>query len=321
MTRFIKITSVFILAVSLASTATADVEYPEREIQLIVPTSAGGGSDKTARVYAKFVTEYLGQPVVVVNRPGGGGAIGITAVLNAKPDGYTMGQLMLPEIVSRQFDNPTAQFGADSFDYIGKSGIDNHIFAVRNDSKLQTYQDMVAFAKANPGNLSCGVTGVGGGPQLASLRWQKLAGVELNLVSFKGGGQIRGALLGGHIDMLCANTGAVSKVLKEVRILALSADETHPKFPNVPTLKSFGIDLAVGTERILAMPKGTPAKILEKLRVAHQKTLANPEYQKAAKKAKVTIDMASPEKIAQKLKSEENDYRALWAASPWIQDR
>ena len=321
MTRFIKITSVFILAVSLASTATADAEYPEREIQLIVPTSAGGGSDKTARVYAKFVTEYLGQPVVVVNRPGGGGAIGITATLNAKPDGYTMGQLMLPEVVSRQFDNPTAQFGADSFDYIGKSGIDNHVFAVLKDSKLQTYQDMVDFAKANPGNLSCGITGVGGGPQLATLRWQKLAGVELNLISFKGGSQIRGALLGGHIDMLCANTGAVSKVLKDVRILALSADETHPKYPNVPTLKSFGIDLAVGTERILAMPKGTPVKILEKLRAAHQKTLANPEYQEAAKKAKVTIDTASPEKIYQKLKSEENDYRALWTASPWVQDR
>ena len=83
MTRFIKITSVFILAVSLASTATADAEYPEREIQLIVPTSAGGGSDKTARVYAKFVTEYLGQPVVVVNRPGGGGAVHSYSVLAA----------------------------------------------------------------------------------------------------------------------------------------------------------------------------------------------------------------------------------------------
>ena len=319
MTRFIRIASVFVLALSLAGTASA--EYPEREIQLIVPTSAGGGSDRTARVYAKFVKEYLGKPVVVVNRPGGGGAIGISAVLNAKPDGYTMGQLMLPEVVSRQFDNPTAKFGADSFEYIGKSGIDNHIFAVRNDSKLQTYQDMVAFAKANPGKLSCGVTGVGGGPQLASLRWQKLAGVKLNLVSFKGGAQIRGALLGGHIDILCANTGAVSKVLKKVRILALSADKPHPKYPNVPTLKSLGINLFVGTERILAMPKGTPAKILAKLRAAHQKTLANPKYRKAAKKAKVTIDKASPETIAQKLKSEENDYRALWAESPWVKDR
>jgi tripartite-type tricarboxylate transporter receptor subunit TctC len=319
MTRFIRIASVFVLALSLAGTASA--EYPEREIQLIVPTSAGGGSDRTARVYAKFVKEYLGKPVVVVNRPGGGGAIGITAVLNAKPDGYTMGQLMLPEVVSRQFDNPTAKFGADSFEYIGKSGIDNHIFAVRNDSKLQTYQDMVAFAKANPGKLSCGVTGVGGGPQLASLRWQKLAGVKLNLVSFKGGAQIRGALLGGHIDILCANTGAVSKVLKKVRILALSADKPHPKYPNVPTLKSLGINLFVGTERILAMPKGTPAKILAKLRAAHQKTLANPKYRKAAKKAKVTIDKASPETVAQKLKSEENDYRALWADSPWVKDR
>lgn len=319
MTRFIRIASVFVLALSLAGTASA--EYPEREIQLIVPTSAGGGSDRTARVYAKFVKEYLGKPVVVVNRPGGGGAIGISAVLNAKPDGYTMGQLMLPEVVSRQFDNPTAKFGADSFEYIGKSGIDNHIFAVRNDSKLQTYQDMVAFAKANPGKLSCGVTGVGGGPQLASLRWQKLAGVKLNLVSFKGGAQIRGALLGGHIDILCANTGAVSKVLKKVRILALSADKPHPKYPNVPTLKSLGINLFVGTERILAMPKGTPAKILAKLRAAHQKTLANPKYRKAAKKAKVTIDKASPETVAQKLKSEENDYRALWADSPWVKDR
>jgi tripartite-type tricarboxylate transporter receptor subunit TctC len=319
MKRFIRLASVFVVTLSLAGVASA--EYPEREIQLIVPTSAGGGSDKTARVYAKFVKEYLGKTVVVVNKPGGGGAIGISAVLNAKPDGYTMGQLMLPEVVSKQFDLPTVKFGAGSFDYIGKSGIDNHIFAVHNDSKLQTYQDMVAFAKANPGKLSCGVTGVGGGPQLASLRWQKLAGVKLNLVSFKGGSQIRGALLGGHIDMLCANTGAVSKVLKEVRILALSADKPHPKYPNVPTLKSLGINLVVGTERILAMPKGTPAKILAKLRAAHQKTLANPKYREAAKKAKVTIDNASPDTVAQKLKSEENDYRALWAESPWVKDR
>lgn len=308
-------------ALTLALPAAVQAEYPERPIELIVPSSPGGGSDTAARTFAEHFARNLGEgaSIAILNKDGGGGALGIALAAAAAPDGYTLGQLQSPQVVSKQFENANVRFGAGSFEYIGIVTADAHAVAVRKDSHIKTWADLVAAAAAGP--INCAVTGSGGGPQLATLRLIEMGGPTLNLVSFDGGSEARAALLGGHVEALCINIGGMFQAIDEITVLGIASEARNPALPDTPTFRELGIDLLAGTDRILAAPAGTPAEILDRLRAAYEATMADPAFLEAAEKVDMQLGPMSGEAVAAALKAEEESYRAMWARAPWIKDQ
>jgi tripartite-type tricarboxylate transporter receptor subunit TctC len=308
------------LAATLAVTP-AMAEYPERVIQMIVPASPGGGSDTTARTIATYLQKHIGEKasIAIINRDGGGGAIGIAVAAAAKPDGYTIGQLQSPQVISKQFENSSVRFNADSFEYIGVVTTDSLAIAVLKDSKFRKHADLVVAGRSGP--VNCAMSGAGGGPHLSTMMYMNKGGATLNLVNFKGGAEARTALLGGHVDAVCINIGALASVLDKLNVLVIASSKRNPLIPDTPTMGELGIDVEGGTQRVLGVPSGTPKKIVKILRDAYTATMADPTFLAAAQKASLQLEVVSGEAIDKILHSEEAEYRRIWAATPWIKDR
>jgi tripartite-type tricarboxylate transporter receptor subunit TctC len=305
---------------ALISPVAALAEYPERAIEFIVPSSPGGGSDTAARVFSEFFARHLGgASIAVINHGGGGGALGISLAAQAAPDGYTLGQLQSPQVVSKQFENENARFSADSFEYIGIVTSDAQAVAVLNDSPIETWADLMA-ASAD-GNVNCAVTGNGGGPQLATLRMIERGGPAVNLINFDGGSEARAALLGGHVDALCINIGGMLRAIDEIRVLGVASNERLPEIPDTPTFREHGVDLVAGTDRILAVPAGTPDDIVAALRAAYDATMADPDFLASAQERGLQLGPLSGEAVEAALRAEEESYRDMWARAPWVRDQ
>lgn len=306
---------------SVAAPQAVMAEYPDRPIELIVPSSPGGGSDTAARTFAEHFARHLGDgaTIAVLNKDGGGGALGIALAAEAAPDGYTLGQVQSPQVVSKQFENPNVRFGADSFAYIGVVTGDAHAVAVRKDAAIKSWADLVTAAGAGP--INCAVTGSGGGPQLATLRLIEMGAPAMNLVGFDGGSEARAALLGGHVDALCINIGGMLGSIEEITVLGIAAETRNPSIPDTPTFRELGIDLVAGTDRILAVPAGTPEDIVARLRAAYDATMADPAFLAAAAAVEMQLAPLSGDAVAAALKAEEESYRAMWARAPWVKDQ
>ena len=315
--------SIFGTAVAIAAatvlSAPTFADYPDRAITWVIPSSAGGGSDRTGRTFMPFMAKHLGNAeIAVVNKPGAGGAVGIKAALTAPADGYTLAQPQIPQLISKQFENPNIGFNTDSVEFIGRIVSDYFIVAVRNDSPIKSLKAFLAEAKKQNGKLVCGTTGVGGSSHLGTLRFMKATGIKLKLVPFGGGSKVRKALLGGHIPAGCALTGMAAKVMDKVRILAVAAPTEFPPVAGVPTFKSLGYDLVAGNWRSLAVRKGTPKNAVDTLRAAYEKAISDPDFVKAAKKARVFPDPMSGPELRKAAKGLESFYAALWKESPWV---
>lgn len=310
-----------VLGVAIAVTPAVAEGYPERVIELVVPASPGGGSDTTARTISTFLQKHLGEDasIVVINRPGGGAAIGIAAAAAANPDGYTLGQLQAPQVISKQFENPSVRFNADSFEYIGVVTTDSLVIAVLNESEIKTHADLLAAAEG--GSISCAMSGAGGGPHLAAMQYINAGGAALNLVNFDGGSEARAAVLGGHVDAICINIGGMARALDDLNVLAIASASRNDLIPDTPTMRELGIDVTGGTQRVLAVPKGTPTEIIETLREAYAAVMADPAFIEAAAQVSMQLDEVSGEEIDAMLHAQEASYREMWETTPWIQDR
>ena len=313
------ITFLVAAALGLGIFATSGHAWPDKDITYLIPSSPGGGSDTLGRTFAPFLEKELGVSVVVVNKPGGGGAIGLAALSKAAADGYTIGQANLPQLISKPIENPKIPFTAGSFDFIGTLEDDPWVIAVMKDNEFQEFGDLKKAAMASPGKINCAGSGIGGSHHLAYVQFREASGLELNFVPNDGGSEARAALLGGHVPMACVATGGVNRVADQVRVLAIASNERSPIYPYAPTMKELGIDLVVGSTRTLAVPKGIPAEALDKLRAAFDKIVADPAFIEKMKSVKKNVDGTNGTQTQERVAKADKTLNGVWSKSPWIE--
>ncbi|WP_288252580.1 tripartite tricarboxylate transporter substrate binding protein [uncultured Hydrogenophaga sp.] len=258
--------------------------YPERPITFICPWPAGGTGDMTMRALCVAASSALGQPVVVENRAGASGMLGLKALAMARPDGYTVGQI--PISVTR-----FSQLGSVQLDpmkdltYLARTSGQTFGIAVRADSPHKTLKDFVAAAMAAPGKLTYGSAGVGGATHVGMEEFAMAAGIELNHVPYKGGAPALQDLLGGQIDALADSSSWAPHVKSgKLRLLATWGEQRTREFADVPTLKDSGYDVVVDAPNGVGAPKGLDPAIEKRLREAFKTAAASPEFAAACGK-------------------------------------
>lgn len=262
------------LAAFTAPDARAD-KYPTRAIEIILPAAAGGTTDTALRLMAARWQEFLGQPVVVVNVPGAGGAIGANRAARAKPDGYTLLSGFDSLLVALPFVQKTVEYDLDSFEYLMGYGLGALYFSVRSESPYKTMPDLIKAAKASEGKLNYGSYGIGVITHFAAERLWQLNGVKMSYVPYKSSPETVFSLLGGHIDVAVTAGAGPAANNPKVRILAVAGDQRRPDQPEVPTLKELGYPVSLDFIAGVLAPKGLPPEVRETLvtafRKAHEK--------------------------------------------------
>jgi len=257
-------------------------QYPERAITMIVPFPPGGVADTVARPVAEALSRELGQSVVIENKAGAGGSVGIGQAARAAPDGYTVLMSLssisiLPEadkILGRK-----AAYQIDQFAPIARITADPTVLIVRADAPWKTLQDFVADAKRRPGALNYGSSGIYGSMHVPMEMLKAAAGIELTHVPFTGAGPAVAALLGGQVDAISSGPSSVVQHIQagKLRALAHWGDTQLAALPQVPTLASQGYDVKFVQWSALFVPAGTPAQAIERLRDAARKIANDPK--------------------------------------------
>jgi tripartite-type tricarboxylate transporter receptor subunit TctC len=286
-------------------------EFPTKEVQIIIPYASGGATDLIFRALAATTGKYLGKAVIVVNRPGGGGAVGCTEAAQAKPDGYTLVSAITPlTILPHQVKTA---FTYKDFNPVINVVSDPCMFLVRPDAPWKSLKEFLDYAKKNPDMITVGNSGAGGGVHLIALAFEKAAGVKFNHIPFAGGGPSITALLGGHINAVSVSPPEGIEHVKagKLKIIALFAEKRFAMFPDVPTVKEQGIDFVMGQWRGLAAPKGTPPNVIKKLHDAFKKGMDDPVFQKNAKDMAVNLNYLGPEAFGKLMARDDEFYSKL----------
>ncbi|MBD5539020.1 MAG: tripartite tricarboxylate transporter substrate binding protein [Desulfovibrio sp.] len=283
----------FLAAAGAAQAAQG--QWPDKPITLISPFGAGGDSDLTARVWAEFAKSRLGQPVVVVNKTGGGGVVGSLFAARAKPDGYTLFLAQAGPNIIVPMTAKGADYGFDSFDYIARIMLANCAVVARPDAP---WKDLKAFAEAAqkaPGTLVFASPAANSWLTFAMRNWFNVAGVKVKIVEYKSGGEAATAIMGGHADMTFLfpqNYAAMAKA-GQLKILAIGfKSET---FPDAPTFADLGYSGNYYGWAGIAAPKGTPAPILERLAQVSEEIVKDPGYIKVIENMGATPNFATGE--------------------------
>ncbi|MSQ54158.1 MAG: tripartite tricarboxylate transporter substrate binding protein [Betaproteobacteria bacterium] len=245
---------------------------------------AGGPTDIAGRALAEATSKYLGQPVIVENRPGATGTLGAAALVNAKPDGYLVSMipitaLRLPHMENVSYD-PMKDIG-----YV--MGVSGYVFAVivRVEAPWKTMAELVADAKANPEKISYGSHGIGGSVHLAMEELSAAQGARFNHVPFKGSADMLRAMLGGHLDVAVDSTGAIPHVAAgKARVLAVFTEARTLVWPEVPTLKELGYGIVSTSPYGIGVPAATPPAIVRALHDAFKKGLEDPIHVRTLEK-------------------------------------
>ena len=283
------------LAIALCSTAALAQGYPDRPITMIVPFPPGGVADQSGRPTATAMEKFLKQPVVVSNRAGAGGAVGMAATANSKPDGYTIMTALssisiIPE-ADKLFDRPPA-YRVDQFTPIALITSDPTVLVVPADAPWKTVADFVADAKKRPNEIGFSSSGVYGTLHMAMAMFTTAADIKLKHVPFGGGGPALTALLGGHVQALASGPGPVLPHIQsgKLRVLATWGGERLKALPDVPTFKELGYkDVEFYIWAGVFAPAGVPAPALAKLQEATRAASKDPEFLKALENLKTPL--------------------------------
>jgi tripartite-type tricarboxylate transporter receptor subunit TctC len=286
-------------------------DFPTKEVQIIIPWAAGGATDLIFRALAATTGKYLGKPVVVVNKPGGGGAVGYTEGMKVAPDGYILTAAVTPmTILPHQV---TTAFTYKNFEPILNVVSDPSMFLIRSDAPWKSLKEFLDYAKQNPDMITVGNSGAGGGVHLVALAFEKAAGVKFNHIPFSGGGPSVTALLGGHVNAVSVSPpeGIPQIQAGKLKIIALFAEKRLAMFPDVPTVKEQGINFAMGMWRGLAAPKGTPPDVIKKLHDAFKQGMDDPVLKKNAADMAVNLDYLGPEAFGKLIAGDHDFYEKL----------
>lgn len=298
-----------ILASCSSSSSSAD--FPNKSIQMIVAFSPGAATDTQARIIAKYANEYLGQELVIVNRPGGGGQVGWNAFASVEPDGYTLAAYNLPHIITQPLVEQTS-FSVDTFEPLVNWGGDPTVFAVKSNSDITSLEDLIAKAKANPGSITVGNAGMFVGQHLAILLLEDAASIELEAIPFQGAADAIASLLGEHTDVVSGNLSDIYRLGDEVRPLAIATEERHDFAPDIPTFSELGYpEVIMSTDRGIAAVKGTPPEIIEKLEEAFLHILNDENFLKEMEQAGADMLIMNREEVIADMEARTETYQKL----------
>jgi tripartite-type tricarboxylate transporter receptor subunit TctC len=270
----------------------ADYPIKGKAITIIVPFTPGGANDVAARVQAPVLEKELGAPVVVVNKPGASTQVGMTQLVQAKPDGHTLGLLTLPGAMLAYLDpSRKAIYGRKDFKVIALQSWDPNGLAVKTDSPHKGLKDLVEAARANPEKIKVGTSGLLSTDHMVLLMLQKAAGVTFGIVHFDGGTQSITALLGGHLDAVVTTSSTFLPQLKSgnVRMLGITDKEENKFFPGVKTFEAQGYKVQYGASRGIVVRSETPKEVVDILGAAVQKATDDPDLRKRMNEMALTV--------------------------------
>lgn len=280
-------------------------DYPNKEVRMIVPFAAGGGTDAVGRAIGALVEKELGKPVVVMNKTGGSGAVGMTEGAKSRPDGYTI--TMITRELCSLYQMNLSPVQPKDFEPICLVNEDPAVVLVPKNSPYKTIKDLIEAIKANPGSIKFASSAR---PNIYLLALMTELGVTVNQIPYNGAGESIPALLGGHCDMTMVNPGEAFAQIRagELIPLAVCSEERFAGLPDVPTMREAGYDVIASTWRGIAVPLRTPQDVKAKLEAAFAKAVADPEFKKFMDERRLGIRFIPADKYMDFMK---NDSQAL----------
>jgi tripartite-type tricarboxylate transporter receptor subunit TctC len=301
-----RLISSLLAAMLMAHLATAQT-FPSKPIRIVVPFGAGGVADLTARIVAQKLSESLGQPVVIDNKPGAGGVVAGDAVAKAEPDGHTLLLMSNGTAVNAGLFKSLPFDTMRDFSPVSTLGYFDIAIITSADSKFRTLGDLLAFAKATPGQLNLGTINIGSTQNLAAELFKTTAGVDVQIVPFNGSPAVITALRGGQIDAAVEVLAPVLSQInaKAIRALAVTGEKRAAVLPDVPTAKESGLPNYVARSwNALAAPAKTPKSIIARLNKEVTAAVDAPDVKKKLHDQSVEAQSSSPEQAAALLASE-----------------
>ena len=280
------------LVASLLVALPAAAQYPDKPVTLLAGYPPGGLVDVVARLVAEGMKQKFPRGLTVVNRPGAAGSVAVAEMARSSPDGYTI--VLTPHsalVIAAQIQDLTYKTPDDYDPFINLVSY-YPMIAVRTESEYKTIQELIADAKANPGKIRVGSPGEGTSSHLNLEELMHHAGVKMIHVPFQGWGQSSPALLGGHIEALVAQPGELKGQVdgKRMRVLVAFQPRRHPVFPDVPTAKELGWDVANGVWYMLMAPKSTPAPVIRYLHDAAKAAIGDPKFVEGMASRGIDVD-------------------------------
>ena len=291
---------------NLAQAQTA-ANFPNKTIKIVVPFGAGGIADLTARTVGAKMAEFLGQAVVIENKPGAGGIAAGELVAKSEPDGSTLLLMSIGTAVSASLFKSLPFDTVKDFAPVSTLGFFDIALVTKADSPFKTLADLLSFAKANPGKLNVGTINIGSTQNLAAELFKSTASINVQIVPFNGTPAVITALRGGQIDAAVEILGPVKTQIdaKAIHALAVMGLKRAPSMPNVPTAKESGVtNMNAASWNALAVSAKTPKDIVAKLNAATSTALASADVKKKLADLGVEADASSPELLGELLNAE-----------------
>ena len=293
---------------SLAA-APALAAYPDRPVKMIVPWAAGGDTDNIFRPFAPLLQKQLGQPVVIANVGGASGTKGAKEVKDSPADGYTL--FSVHDFIHSTYYTGVADIQYTDFEPICMISSTASVLTASPKTPWKNLQELLADAKARPGQISVGAT-LGSTSHFFPALIEKAAGVKFKYVSYDGLAPRMNAILGSHIDLTDANLTQKGKVdAGELKFLAIATEKRSPDLPNIPTLKELGVNVVYDVNRALMVPKGTPADVIARLESACAAAVKEPAFAEAMKKQGTDVRYMDRKTYAAWLKSNDDLNRTI----------
>ena len=310
-----KLASAIVAASLVLIAASAEAQqYPERNITLIVPYGAGGGTDVTARLLAKDLEVALGKTVTVENRAGGGGWVGWGALAAAAPDGYMLGYLNVPSMYAGYLDRQyNRKETLESFTPLMNHVVDYNVWAVKADSPFKNVKDVVEAAKKQPDTIAVSAYGAGSDDHLAILAMQTETGARFLISHHRSTADAKTLALGAHLHVLGANISEVAEDVKsgQLRLLGVMSPERSRFAPDAPTFQEQGFKQVWSVTRGIAAPAGLPKNVEATLVAALEKTLNSREHQQKAEQLSLEPKVIKGEEYRRFLKDNEQSTKTL----------
>lgn len=300
--------AIFAVSIAMITTIAApgSAAYPDEPVQVIVPFSPGGGNDILIRLIGKYINPYLGQQLIVENKPGAGGQIGWTALSKARPDGYTLAATSLPSMILVKSLRKNVPFELGDFRYICNIQIDPIIWVVNKSSRFKAGREVVDFAKKNPGKLNIAGDGPQSNIQLQHLIAEKYLKIETNFVPYSGSGPALTALLGNKVDLAITTLSSAVSHIEAGRVtpLVVFYNDKISGIDIKTAKEEFGVKMpSAGTAlRGIAAPKAMDAKDAAVLEKAFEKVSKDPEFLKQAKSLGIIIQFMGTKKSEKSIK-------------------
>ncbi len=282
MRKILKSLAVVGSVVSLSFATTALAAYPEKDVKIIVPWGAGGGTDGIVRKIVSIAEKDFGGSIYVENVEGGVSATGISQLMAADPDGYTVGALTYDSMITVPWQGLLPDYKLDRLTFISRVTAEPDALIVAKSSDYASLDDVIAAAKAKPGKIRIGMQNIGSRLHLAALQLQDEKDVSFKLIAYPGGAAAqKEAMLNGEVDIVTTSLGDFSSLLDDDKAMGVVeySDTPNPTYSDVPTAADLGLKLRMGSFIVMAAPAGTPDDVVKKLESTFQAAYDSEEFQ------------------------------------------